>query len=214
MELEELRTLLAPVKGQLERLKGTKIPPQNGRVAAKSAMQILKERLIPVGRYVLQRVAGMENHKQGAAEAQICEYVAEHYWPQNLVQVHGFRVMEIYRNAIYLERLAYERQIAEDEAEVRRLQALEYGYVDDEEEETPALMEGGGRRLQEDEEWVPHEFEDAWGPVDTDEEMWRSEVTLIEDQDEDEEGGVSLTDVGSWGDRVGWSWGRGQSRGG
>lgn len=36
------------------------MPPEDSRVQAKSTMQVLKERLLPVGRYVVQRCAGME----------------------------------------------------------------------------------------------------------------------------------------------------------
>lgn len=70
-DADEIETLLAPVKTELQRLRGTKMPPDNGRVASKSAMQVLKDRVLPVGRYVLQRVAGIDEGRRAAVEVDV-----------------------------------------------------------------------------------------------------------------------------------------------
>ena len=48
-----IESLLEPVSGWLERLHGTTLPPYNPRVQANSAAQVLSDRLLPVGRHVL-----------------------------------------------------------------------------------------------------------------------------------------------------------------
>ena len=44
---------LEPVSSWLERLQGTTLPPYNPRVQTKSAAKVLSDRLLPVGRHVL-----------------------------------------------------------------------------------------------------------------------------------------------------------------
>lgn len=63
MEAEEIEALLAPVKQQLEKLATTTMPPDSGRVASKTAMQVLNDRLLPVGRYITQRLANMQEDR-------------------------------------------------------------------------------------------------------------------------------------------------------
>ena len=48
-----MKSLLEPVSGWLERLQGTTLPPYNPRVQANSAAQVLSDRLVPVGKHVL-----------------------------------------------------------------------------------------------------------------------------------------------------------------
>lgn len=48
-----MESLLQPVTILLARLQGTTLPPYNPRVQTKSAAQVLSDRLLPVGQYVL-----------------------------------------------------------------------------------------------------------------------------------------------------------------
>lgn len=48
-----MEALLEPVSSWLERLQGTTLPPYNPRVQTKSAAKVLSDRLLPVGRHVL-----------------------------------------------------------------------------------------------------------------------------------------------------------------
>ncbi|KAJ4368663.1 hypothetical protein N0V86_009572 [Didymella sp. IMI 355093] len=175
---ERVERLLAPVEKELERLRGTRVPPNNGRVKGKSGMQVVKERIVPVGRYLVQRLANMDHSERGATETDVCRYIAEHYWPQHLVQADGPRVMEMYRNAIYLERVEYEHRLAEEEEEATRLEASEEGSVDEMEQEMSPLI---GQDM-----WTPQVGEELWRHVPNKEEMPELEfapgtmVTLVD----------------------------------
>lgn len=63
MTTSEIDALLQPVKDLLQKLKTTTLPPDNGRVSAKPAIQVLRDRVLPVGRYVLQRLGGLEGER-------------------------------------------------------------------------------------------------------------------------------------------------------
>jgi hypothetical protein len=202
MQAEEIETLLAPVKSELLKLRGTSMPPDNGRVASKSAMQVLKERLLPIGRYITQRIANMAVDRRGATVTETCGYIADHYWPQDLVQVDGLRIMEMYRNAIYLERIGHEQWLeeleeeasrlrAEEEEEARRFEAFEYGFVYEGEDVMPGLIDEDAWRSSGEEEFRP---EPLLGEV-------ISELVV-------DEGDVGLTDDGSRTDWVRWPWGQ------
>ena len=104
---EEIQTFLAPVQTELGKLKGTRMPPDNGRVADKSAIQVLRDRLLPIGRYIIQTLDNIEESRRGGTETEVCRYIDEHYWPQDLAQVDGLGIMAMYRNTIYLEALRH-----------------------------------------------------------------------------------------------------------
>lgn len=134
------------------------------------------------------------------------QYIAEHYWPQDLALVDELRFMEMYRNAIYLERVEYEHRLVEDEEEAKRLQA-------EEEEEEPRLEALQGGFVDEAEQDVPGLIdEDVWRspgeeksrPVSL---LWEVMPELEIDETEDE-GEISMEDDGSWKDCVTRSWGQ------
>lgn len=158
-------------------------------------------------------------------------YIAKHYWPQHLVKADGLGVMEVYRNAVFRERVEYEHRVAEEEEVERRREEVERGFVDE-----GAQMPGlGGEDV-----WAPQAGEEAWRPVDTREDMqgmemdgtyengdvwgqqggeetWKPVDTKEDlpgmeiDGIYDEDGGVPIGDS-SWEDETRWRWG--ESRGG
>jgi hypothetical protein len=201
----EIETLLAPVKTELEKLKGTRMPPDNGRVAGKTAMQVLRDRLLPIGRYIMQILDNIEEHRRGATETEVCRYIAEHYSPQDLTPVDGLGITEIYRNTIYLEKTRYEQWLAEveeesrrvkaeEEEEARRPEALEDRFVD-ESEEVPRLVDGDVWRAPGEERFRPVPL---LGKV----------IPGLESDGTDDEGDVGMADSCSWWDGVRWPWGQ------
>ena len=50
-----------------------------------------------------------EEERRGEIEVDICQYIADTYWPHRVLKVDGMRIMEMYRNAVFLERLRMNR---------------------------------------------------------------------------------------------------------
>lgn len=123
-------------------------------------------------------------------------YIADNYWPHELVQVDGLRVMEMYRNTVYLERVEWEQGVKEEEIWEPDMS----GIVDvdgDADEDMPGLVA--------EEVWKPKVAEETWKPVAIGEEAWEPEIGKIDEQDEEDGvGGVGITDDGSWEDLVRW----------
>lgn len=193
MEVEEIKALLAPVMQHLEKLATTTIPPDNGRVASYTAMQVLNDRILPVGRHITQQLTIVEEDRRGATEMDVCRYIAEHHWPQDLVRVNALMVMEMCRNTIYLERIRHEHMLAQLVAESRRLRA------EDEQEEEACRFEGLDDRFVD--EWECEisvlNDEDMWASL-AGGETWRSAPLLgeimseLEIGDTDDEGGGDM----------------------
>lgn len=207
MEAEEIKALLARVKQQLEKLATTTMLPDNGCVVSKTAMQVLNDRLLPVGRYITQRLASTADGIRGAIETEVCRYIAERYWPQDLVRVNALRVMEMYRNAIFLERIRHEQVLAQLEAESRRLWA-------EEEEEAPRLegledgfvdeREGEMKRLIDEDMWASPAGGEVWRPAP----LLGEIMPELEIGDTDDEGDFDMADEVSWSGYARWPWGQ------
>ncbi|PVH98808.1 hypothetical protein DM02DRAFT_680898 [Periconia macrospinosa] len=99
---EESKAILRPVQGHLEKLGGP-LPPQGLRIKTKLPMQIMKERLIPIGEHIMSHLKSVPVLKRGRVEIQLCQYIANHFWPDlpnaPNVSPHLY-IMEIYRNAL------------------------------------------------------------------------------------------------------------------
>lgn len=123
-------------------------------------------------------------------------YIAENYWPHELVQVDGLRVMEMYRNAVYLERVEWERGVEEEEVWEPDMSGI--ADVDgDVEEDMPGLVD--------EDMWKPKVAEEVWKPVAVGEKAWEPEIGGTDEQDEESGvGGVDSTDDGSWEALVRW----------
>ncbi|KAF1352858.1 hypothetical protein EJ07DRAFT_183351 [Lizonia empirigonia] len=115
---EDIERLLAPVSSALKRLRDTKIPPYNARLNVKSGAQVLRDRLLPIGKHVLQLLPSEKEERRGELEVRICRYIAENYWPMEIVEKDHMGVMEMYRNAVFVDELATGRR-AEQEREVK-----------------------------------------------------------------------------------------------
>ena len=102
-DLERLENLLAPVRVSLVLLRNTKIPPYNLRLRTRAPAEILKERLLPIGKYLLAILKKEREERRGEVEVDICQYIAETYWPHRVLEVDGMRIMEMYRNTVFLE---------------------------------------------------------------------------------------------------------------
>jgi hypothetical protein len=108
-DIERLEDLLNPVRVSLFLLRSTMIPPYNLRLCTKAPAEILKERLLPIGKYLLAVLKKEEEERRGEIEVDICQYIADTYWPHRVLEVDGMRIMEMYRNAVFLERLRMNR---------------------------------------------------------------------------------------------------------
>ncbi|KZM25760.1 Pyruvate kinase [Ascochyta rabiei] len=110
----EMEKLLAPVQSKLNRLRTTTIPPYNSRINVKYGAQVLKDRLLPVGKHVLALLQREREERRGALEIEICKHIADTYWPSEVVEVSHLRVMEIYRNAVFYEEMEVEPCFGEE----------------------------------------------------------------------------------------------------
>ncbi|KAH6639166.1 hypothetical protein C7974DRAFT_127031 [Boeremia exigua] len=107
---DHIRALLIPILPALLKLKSTTPPPYSPHVRTKSLAQILKQRMLPVGRHVQALLRGVEEGKRGALELDVCEYIAARYWPSAAGEGGRLRVLEGLRNAVYLEGLEESRE--------------------------------------------------------------------------------------------------------
>ncbi|KAL5411445.1 hypothetical protein PMIN03_000778 [Paraphaeosphaeria minitans] len=96
---------LAPVETQLQRLRLSPAPAPNMRAyfpTMKSHMQLVRERLEPVGAFIVGEVGRLERGG-GDMEMRACHYIALHHWP--LAPTPGepthLRIHETYRNALF-----------------------------------------------------------------------------------------------------------------
>ncbi|KAJ8109059.1 hypothetical protein OPT61_g7731 [Boeremia exigua] len=99
-----LEQRLDPVLPALQKLKATRVPPYMSRLQTVSTTQILRTRLLLVGRHILTLLNSEPVERRGALEVELCEVVAEKYWPQEVIEMGALGVMEMYRNALFRER--------------------------------------------------------------------------------------------------------------
>lgn len=67
----QMERLMVPVMIELRRLKSTKIPPDNSRINARSAPQVLRDRLLPIGRHVMRLLQRETVERRGLLEVEI-----------------------------------------------------------------------------------------------------------------------------------------------
>ncbi|OAG02320.1 uncharacterized protein CC84DRAFT_1220661 [Paraphaeosphaeria sporulosa] len=99
---------LAPMKTQLEKLRlstASAAPTPNMRAyfpSMKSHLQLLRERLEPVGAFIVQEVEKLERGG-GAVEMRVCHHIARHHWPLPPTpgEATHLRIHEMYRNALF-----------------------------------------------------------------------------------------------------------------
>ena len=73
-----------PYKVYLEKLRETTLdamPPPNTKVKAKTHLELVKARLLPIARLMVARLREFEYTDRGAIEMRLCHYIARHYWP-------------------------------------------------------------------------------------------------------------------------------------
>ncbi|KAJ4322271.1 hypothetical protein N0V94_002501 [Neodidymelliopsis sp. IMI 364377] len=111
-----MQRLMQPVEVKLTRLKNTTVPPYTAHLNAKTWAQVLRGRVLPIGRHILKVLEGVEDERKGEVELKICRYVADTYWPSEMGNAGHLRVMEIYRNAAWREKVdvGMEREIEVD----------------------------------------------------------------------------------------------------
>lgn len=68
---EFMETLLTPVSAELVRLKHTTSPPYNPRLNVKSAPEVLKDRVLPIGRHILRLLQKEQVERRGEREISI-----------------------------------------------------------------------------------------------------------------------------------------------
>ncbi|KAG9193053.1 hypothetical protein G6011_03088 [Alternaria panax] len=96
--------ILAPILGDLQKLKALtpkSLPPYNLNFDIKSHAQVLKERLLPIGKFIADYLDGVSEAKRGILELRICRYIADEYWPLPIDDFTYLKIQEKYRNALY-----------------------------------------------------------------------------------------------------------------
>lgn len=68
---EDMERLLAPVSSALKRLRDTTIPPYNPHLHVKSGAEVLRDRLLPIGKHVLQLLPSEKEERRGELEVRI-----------------------------------------------------------------------------------------------------------------------------------------------
>lgn len=97
---------LRPVHSQLLRLKATtrdRMPPPNDRLRVTHHMTLVRNRLLPIGDYIVGLTRGMVANQGAQLEMRLCRYIAKHYWPLPPKE-HGYPHLDVhtmYRNAMY-----------------------------------------------------------------------------------------------------------------
>ncbi|KAF2265480.1 hypothetical protein CC78DRAFT_599067 [Lojkania enalia] len=105
-------SLLAPIHSQLEQLKQTtwdRMPPSTLVVKAKPYRQLLKERLLPIGEFIIETTRGRNDRWE--CEALLCQYLQRHYWP---LETSWSDIHTMYRNAICKKQMAAEQASSYD----------------------------------------------------------------------------------------------------
>ncbi|USP76384.1 hypothetical protein yc1106_03658 [Curvularia clavata] len=99
-----LIAILSPVHKDLQKLRTLtpeSLPPYSSRLRTKSHAQILKYKLLPIGRAIVAHLDLVPQQDQGALELQLCRFIATEYWPLPVNDSAHLRIQEMYRNALF-----------------------------------------------------------------------------------------------------------------
>ncbi|RMZ73020.1 hypothetical protein GMOD_00009525 [Pyrenophora seminiperda CCB06] len=97
--------LLEPIRDDLLRLQALtpkSLPPYNPRLRTQRYAQILKNRLIPIGRYIVKILEQIPEDKRGNFELCMCRHIATGYWPLPTDEYTHLKIHEMYRNALFM----------------------------------------------------------------------------------------------------------------
>jgi hypothetical protein len=96
--------ILAPILRDLQKLKALtpeSLPPYNPNSNVKSHAQVLKEKLLPIGKFIADYLEEVPEAKRGNSELRICRYIADEYWPLPVDDFAYLKIQEKYRNALF-----------------------------------------------------------------------------------------------------------------
>ncbi|KAF1831382.1 hypothetical protein BDW02DRAFT_473704, partial [Decorospora gaudefroyi] len=96
--------LFSSLRNELEKLKSCtpeSLPPYNARLRTKSHAQVLKHRLLPIGRFIVEYLDQTPEESRGRLELEFCRYIATQYWPLPVNQFTHIKIHEMYRNALF-----------------------------------------------------------------------------------------------------------------
>lgn len=96
--------ILAPILRDLQKLKALtpeSLPPYNPNFNVKSHAQVLKERLLPIGKFIADYLDEVPEAKRGNSELRICRYIADEYWPLPVDDFTYLKIQEKYRNTLF-----------------------------------------------------------------------------------------------------------------
>lgn len=99
-----LMDALSPVREDLEKLKALtpeRLPRYSPHLRTKSHAQILKQKLLPIGRCIVAHLDLVPEQDRGALELQLCRFIATEYWPLPVDDSTHLRIQERYRNALF-----------------------------------------------------------------------------------------------------------------
>jgi hypothetical protein len=97
---------IATCHEHLERLKTItpeSLPPYNPRLQTKTHPQLLKQRLLPIGKFIVNYLPQAPKQDRGKLELLLCRRIAAEYWPLPVDESTAIRIHEMYRNVLFNE---------------------------------------------------------------------------------------------------------------
>ncbi|KAF2791311.1 hypothetical protein K505DRAFT_363948 [Melanomma pulvis-pyrius CBS 109.77] len=101
----ESAVLFVPVRDSLDRLRTTaaSMPPPHRNVKTKRHLQVVRDRLVPIGKYIVKKMRGKHNFVE--VELKVCRYIAAHHWPLPMHTKTYLHIQSTYPNALYMDML-------------------------------------------------------------------------------------------------------------
>jgi hypothetical protein len=99
-----IRQILSPVLDDLEKLKAStteSLSVDNPSLDSEAHAQVLKQKLLPIGQFIVHYLDSVEQVHRGALELALCHHIADKYWPLPVNFFTHLRIQEKYRNALY-----------------------------------------------------------------------------------------------------------------
>jgi hypothetical protein len=96
--------VLASCHENLKKLKATtleSVPPYNHRIRTKTHPELLRQRLLPIGQFIVAYLERTPEQGRRRLELLLCRRIAAEYWPLPVDKFTHLRIHEMYRNALF-----------------------------------------------------------------------------------------------------------------
>jgi hypothetical protein len=101
---DSLSEILAPVIDHLKKLKALtpeSLPAYNANLSIKPHSHILKQKLLPIGQFIVDYLEQTPLASRGVMEVMLCTHIADNYWPLPTNLFTHLKIQETYRNALF-----------------------------------------------------------------------------------------------------------------